>query len=326
MQGLLPQRPLRGSERAQLLRELGNAAESISRQAESTPQSERAAPAIGPKRYRTIWISDTHLGTRGCKSDLLLDFLHSHCCDHLYLVGDIIDGWSLRRSWYWNEDHNRILREILKKSSRGTKVSYICGNHDEFLRRYLGLMFGGVQLSDEAVHVTADEKRLLILHGDRFDVCIRNARWLSLLGSRAYELLLVANTFLNRVRRKLGYGYWSLSAYLKHKVKNAVSYIDNFEDAVLDEARRRGFDGVVCGHIHKAAIRESDGTLYCNDGDWVESCTALVEEYTGELKIVTWDELSAPGAEKRSKRRRIAMPAADPSVPHATPVTADAGT
>ena len=316
MQGLLPRQPRHVQDRAQRFAPEALGAEPVRRE-----------PPIGPRRYRTIWISDTHLGTRGCKSDLLLDFLQNHRCDNLYLVGDIVDGWALKRSWYWNEDHNRILREILKWSSRGTRVSYICGNHDEFLRRYLGLMFGGAQIVDEVVHVTADKKRLLVLHGDRFDVVIRNSKWLSLLGSQAYELALIANTWFNRIRRRLGYGYWSLSAYLKEKVKNAVSYIDNFEEAVLDEARRRGLDGVVCGHIHKAAIREADGTLYCNDGDWVESCTALVEDFSGKLEIVTWDELRSPEARMRAagKVTLNPLPTKVSEAPVAAPAMADAG-
>jgi UDP-2,3-diacylglucosamine pyrophosphatase LpxH len=286
MQGLLGRNGFRAGRRILLERERDVL----------VARPERERPPAERRRYRAIWLSDTHLGTRGCKAGLLLDFLEHHDCDQLYLVGDIIDGWSLRRSWFWNEEHNRIVGEILEKGARGTRVVYVCGNHDEFLRRYLGLMFGGVQVVNEEVHVTADQKRLLVLHGDRFDVAIRHARWLSRLGSRAYELTLVVNTWFNAFRRRLGYGYWSLSAYLKHRVKNAVSFMANFEDAVLDEARRRGFDGVVCGHIHHAALREVDGTLYCNDGDWVESCTALVEHETGELEVVRWADASRPAA------------------------------
>ncbi len=244
----------------------------------------------GRKRYRSIWISDTHLGTRGCKAELLLEFLQQHDCDQLYLVGDIVDGWSLKKSWFWTEDQNRVVREILKKSSQGTRVTYVCGNHDEFLRDYLGLTFGGVELCNEAVHDTADGRRLLVLHGDSFDVCIRNAKWLALLGDQAYRFCLTLNTAFNWVRKRCGYDYWSLAAYLKHKVKNAVSYVASFEQAVIAEASRRGFDGVVCGHIHHAEVREVDGVLYANDGDWVESCTALVEDSVGQVDIVRWCE------------------------------------
>lgn len=258
--------------------------------------SEDERPRRG-RRYRSIWISDIHLGTRGCKADLLLDFLRVHDCDRLYLVGDIIDGWRLKRSWYWNEDQNRVVKEVLSKSEEGTRVHYICGNHDEFLRDYLGLLFGGVTLEDEAVHRCADGRRLLVLHGDKFDVCIRNARWLAFLGDRAYHACLVMNDWFNRVRRRFGYSYWSLSAYLKLKVKNAVSFIGRFEEAVAAETRARGFDGVVCGHIHHAEMREVDGILYCNDGDWVESCTALVEHFDGSLEILRWAEV-APELER----------------------------
>lgn len=263
-----------------------------------------------PRRHRAIWISDTHLGTRGCRSDLLLEFLQRNECDDLYLVGDIIDGWSLRKGWYWTDEQNRILQEILRKSSSGTRVTYVCGNHDEFLRDFLGLMIGNVPVVDEAIHVTAEGKRLLILHGDRFDVAIRHARWLVHLGDRAYQAALVVNRWFNAVRRRLGKPYWSLSAYLKERVKNAVSYIESFEDAVLDEARARGYDGVVAGHIHKAEIKDSDGVLYCNDGDWVESCTALVESPEGSLSIVAW-------AEEREREERRLTPVETPVAPAA---------
>ena len=237
---------------------------------------------------RTVWISDVHLGTRGSATDLLLEFLERHRCEHLYLVGDILDGWALRRSWFWNQGHNEVVQAILRASLEGTRVTYVCGNHDEFLRSYIGLLFGDVLIQDEAVHETADGRRMLVIHGDAFDVCIRHAKWLAHLGDRAYRFTLHLNTWVNRIRRRLGHGYWSLSAYLKQRVKVAVSTIDDFERAVREEAQRRGFDGVVCGHIHKAEVREADGFVYCNDGDWVESCTALVEDEDGRLEIVDW--------------------------------------
>jgi len=247
-----------------------------------------------PKHFRTLFLSDLHLGSRGCQARLLLDFMRFHDAEQIYLVGDIVDGWRLRKSWYWTEDQNRVAKEVLQKSESGTRVHYLCGNHDEFLREYVGLVFGGVTLEDEAVHVCADDRRLLVMHGDRFDVCIRNAKWLALLGDHAYRACLVVNTWFNLARRRLGYGYWSLSAYLKARVKNAVSYVGRFEEAVMEETRRRGFDGVVCGHIHHAEMREVEGLLYCNDGDWVESCTALVERFDGSLAIVRWaDEVAA---------------------------------
>ncbi len=245
------------------------------------------------RRYRAIWISDVHLGTRGCKAAFLLDFLRNTKSEFLYLVGDIVDGWRLRRSWYWHQLHNDVIQKLLRKARKGTQVTYVPGNHDEMLRDYLGLHFGGVFVTGEAMHQTATGKRLLILHGDEFDGVVRYARWLAFLGDRAYNIALVLNHWFNKVRLRLGYPYWSLSAFLKHKVKNAVNYIGDFEKAVAAEARRRGADGVVCGHIHKAEMREIDGVLYCNDGDWVESCTALVEDDTGHLEILHWAEIRA---------------------------------
>jgi UDP-2,3-diacylglucosamine pyrophosphatase LpxH len=244
-------------------------------------------------RYRTIWLSDIHLGTRGCKAEFLLDFLRCNESETLYLVGDIIDGWRLRRSWYWAQSHNDVIQKVLRKARKGTHVVYIPGNHDEWLRDYTGLTFGGIALQDEVIHVTANGKRLLILHGDAFDGVVKYARWLALLGDWAYTFTLWVNNHFNHVRRKLGYPYWSLSAYLKGKVKNAVEYVGNFAEAVAEEAARRGVDGVVCGHIHKAEIRKFGDVLYCNDGDWVESCTALVEHMDGRLEVINWVELRA---------------------------------
>lgn len=242
-------------------------------------------------RYRSIWISDTHLGTRGCKVDYLLDFLRHNESDYLYLVGDIVDGWSLKRSWFWSQPHNDVLQKILRKARKGTRVIYIPGNHDEFARDYVDLLFGGITVAARAVHKTADGRRLLVMHGDEFDGVVACHKWLAVLGSQSYQCALVMNHWFNRIRRRLGYPYWSLSAYLKHKVKNAVQFIHDFEHAVSAEAVRCRVDGIVCGHIHKAEIREIDGVLYCNDGDWVESCTALAETTDGTLEIVHWGYL-----------------------------------
>lgn len=242
----------------------------------------------GPMHYRTIWISDIHLGTRGCKADFLLDFLRVTESDYLYLVGDIIDGWRLKRSWYWTQSHNDVIQKLLRKARKGTKVIYVPGNHDEALRDYVDLQFGGVTVLQDAIHETAAGKRLLIIHGDEFDGIVRYAKWLAFLGDRAYDMALTLNHWFNIARHRLGYPYWSLSAFLKHKVKNAVEYISNYETAIADEARRRKVDGVVCGHIHQAEIRDINGILYCNDGDWVESCTALVEFHDGRLELVHW--------------------------------------
>ena len=260
----------------------------------------RAATAAGwagddddgaPKRklrFRTVWISDTHLGTSGCNADLLLDFLKSIQPETLYLVGDIIDGWRLKRGWYWPPRHNDVVRRVLKLANKGTRVVYIPGNHDEVLRDYTGLSFGGVDVVGECIHTTADGRRLLVLHGDEFDGIVLYARWLAFLGDYAYAALLRLNIGFNRVRRRFGLPYWSLSAHIKKKVKNAVAFVSRFEEAVAHAARDRGVDGVVCGHIHSAEIRQFGGVTYYNDGDWVESCTALVEHATGRLEIVDW--------------------------------------
>jgi UDP-2,3-diacylglucosamine pyrophosphatase LpxH len=239
-------------------------------------------------RYRTIWISDIHLGTRGCKADLLLEFLRHTESQTLYLVGDIIDGWRLKRSWYWNQSHNDVVQKLLRKARKGTQVIYVPGNHDEALRDFTELQFGGIAVQMEAIHRTADGRLLLVTHGDHFDGIVTYAKWLALLGDMAYSAALGLNTWFNHLRHKLGLPYWSLSAYLKHKVKNAVEFISDYEKAIAEEARRRHVDGVVCGHIHHAEMRDIDGILYCNDGDWVESCTALVEHHDGRLEILHW--------------------------------------
>jgi UDP-2,3-diacylglucosamine pyrophosphatase LpxH len=238
--------------------------------------------------YRTIFISDVHLGTRGCKADFLLDFLKHNDSDELYLIGDIIDCWRLRRSWFWAQSHNDVVQKLLRKARKGTRVTFVPGNHDEPLRDYDGLAFGDVLIANEAVHTTADGRRLLVVHGDGFDGVMKYAPWLAKAGDHAYAWCLHLNHWYNRARVALGYPYWSLSAYLKTRVKDAVKFISDFEEAMAAEARRRGLDGVVCGHIHKAEIRDIDGILYCNDGDWVESCTALVEHRDGRLEIIEW--------------------------------------
>ncbi len=242
-----------------------------------------------PKRkYRTVWISDIHLGTRGCNADMLLDFLSAIDCETLYLVGDIVDGWRLSKGWYWPDAHNEVVRRLLKMAHRGTRVVLIAGNHDEMLRPYAGMSFGGVELALEAIHVTADGRRLLVTHGDGFDGVVLYARWLAFLGDQAYELLLRANIVFNAVRRRLKMPYWSLSAYLKRRVKNAVQFVCDFEEAVAHAARDKGVEGVVCGHIHCVEIRQIGDITYYNDGDWVESCTALVEARDGAMTLVDW--------------------------------------
>ncbi len=240
------------------------------------------------RRYRSIFLSDVHLGTRGCNAALLLDFLKHTESEYLYLVGDIVDGWSLKRGWYWPQAHNDVVQKLLRKARKGTTVLYIPGNHDEGMKDYVGLQFGGVSVVEDAIHVTADGRKLLVTHGDQFDAVVKYAKWLAHLGDHAYTALLTANTWFNAIRRRLGFEYWSLSAYLKLKVKNAVEYIGEYEATLAEEARRREVDGIVCGHIHSAQLRDMGGILYCNDGDWVESCTALVEHEDGALEIVDW--------------------------------------
>ena len=252
------------------------------------PDEDRLPSSPGSLAVRSVWISDLHLGTPGCQADALLDFLRSVHCETLFLVGDIIDGWQLRRSWYWPQAHNDVVQKLLRKARKGTKVIFVPGNHDEFARKYLGHNFGGVDVVEEHIHHLADGRTLWVTHGDHFDGVIQCAKWLAYLGDSAYEFTLRMNRHLNSLRARLGLTYWSLSRYLKLKVKRAVSYLGDFEAAVAREARSRGVHGVVCGHIHHAEMRSIDGVLYCNDGDWVESLTALVEHGDGRLEIIDW--------------------------------------
>ena len=248
-------------------------------------------PAVpGALAFRTLWISDLHLGTPGCQAQALLDFLRRTECKTLFLVGDIIDGWQLRRQWYWPQAHNDVIQKLLRKARKGTRVIFIPGNHDEFARKYVQHNFGGIEVADEWIHETADGRKLWVMHGDLFDGVIQCAKWLAHLGDTMYEFTLKLNRHLNSLRARMGLPYWSLSKYLKHKVKRAVSYVSDFEVAVAREARKRGLQGVVCGHIHHAELREIDGVLYANDGDWVESLTALIEHADGRLEIFDWAE------------------------------------
>ena len=240
------------------------------------------------RRHRTIFISDVHLGNAGCKAELLADFLAHNDCRTLYLVGDIVDFWRLKRRPYWNGAHSRVIDAILAKVANGTRVIYVPGNHDEAVRGYCGLVMAGVEIVREVTHRTADGRDFLVLHGDRFDGIVNYARWLAVLGDRAYAAALCLNTVVNAVRRRLGFSYWSLAGYLKHKVKNTAAFISDFEQAVAGAAHDRGADGVICGHIHHPEMREIGGVLYCNDGDWVENCTALIEDARGRLEIVRW--------------------------------------
>jgi UDP-2,3-diacylglucosamine pyrophosphatase LpxH len=252
---------------------------------------------------RTAFISDIHLGTRGCQAELLLDFIRELECETLYLIGDIIDGWKMKSGLYWPQSHNDVVQKVLRLARKGTTVIYVPGNHDDFGREFCGVHFGGVIVARDAIHEAADGKRYLVTHGDEFDGIVQHARWLAFVGDWSYRTLLAANTWFNRARRLMGFGYWSLSAFLKVKVKNALQFIENFEAAVAAEARRRGVDGVICGHIHKAEMRTIDGILYVNDGDWVESCTAVVERFDGTLEIVDWSRRL-----QRGRPAPVAMP------------------
>ncbi|MBK7902970.1 MAG: UDP-2,3-diacylglucosamine diphosphatase [Proteobacteria bacterium] len=247
-------------------------------------------PPQSTLRLRSVFISDVHLGFKGCRAEFLLDFLRRVECEQIYLVGDIIDLWSLQRSFYWPQAHNDVIRTILGKAKHGTRVLYVPGNHDRAFRDHDGLTLGNVEICLEVIHETADGRRFLVLHGDEFDSIVRASPLLESVGNHAYAAALRLNRYVNAIRQRLGYRYWSLAAFLKHKVKNAVKYIANFERALAVEARRRGVDGVICGHIHRAEITEIDGILYCNDGDWVESCTTLVEDFAGRLSLLRWTE------------------------------------
>jgi UDP-2,3-diacylglucosamine pyrophosphatase LpxH len=261
-------------------------------------------------QYRAIFVSDVHLGTRTSQADALLDFLKQAEARTIYLVGDIVDGWRLRKSWYWPQSHNDVVQKLLRKARKGTRVVLIPGNHDEFLRDYLDNQFGGVEIADRIIHEAADGRRHLVIHGDQFDAVVMHARWLAFVGDWAYEAALMLNGHINFVRRKLGLTYWSFSAWAKHRVKKAVNFISAFEETLAGEARRQGADGVICGHIHHAAIRDIGGLSYMNCGDWVESGTALVETVDGRFEIVEWTKDTAL---KPAFMRPVPVPAsADP--------------
>jgi UDP-2,3-diacylglucosamine pyrophosphatase LpxH len=262
----------------------------------ATPEesAEVSQPPVGGHQYRAIFLSDIHLGTPGCKAAHLLDFLRHNESDSLYLVGDIIDGWALRSRFYWPQSHNDVIQKVLRKARKGTRVVYVPGNHDEVARQFCGLKFGDVSICADARYELLDGRALWVVHGDIADGVIRHAKWLAHVGDALYDWILWLNRHLNSLRARFGFGYWSLSQYLKYKVKNAVSFISDYENVLVREARRRGYDGVICGHIHHAQIRTVDGALYVNDGDWVESLSALVETHEGELRIVVWDTILAP--------------------------------
>lgn len=243
-------------------------------------------------RYRTLWLSDTHLGWRNSQAKALLAFLDRVEADTIYLVGDIIDFWKLRRRWYWPELHTEVVQKILAKAKSGSQVVYLPGNHDEALRDFLGIKFGDIEIQDRVIHHCADGKRLLVLHGDQFDGVIKHAKWLAYLGDYAYSTALFLNQIVNYTRRKMGFTYWSLSAYLKNTVKKAVAHLSQYRELLIHAAREAQVDGVVCGHVHHAEIALINGVTYYNDGDWVESCTALVEHFDGSMEILHHHPLS----------------------------------
>lgn len=245
----------------------------------------RAKPHL---RYRTLFISDVHLGTRTSQAHALLEFLRTHDADTIYLVGDIIDFWRVRRGTHWPQSHNDVLQKLLKRVRKGARLCFIPGNHDEGIRHFAGMHFGGIEIHKQTVHETATGKRYVVMHGDELDIVVRTAKWLAILGDHGYEFALWLNNPLNWIRRHLGFGFWSLSAYLKNRVKHAVSFIGAYEDAVAAEARKLDADGVICGHIHHAADRHIADIHYLNCGDWVESCTAVVERFDGSFQLIRW--------------------------------------
>jgi UDP-2,3-diacylglucosamine pyrophosphatase LpxH len=264
------------------------------------------------RNYRSIFISDVHLGTKDCKAEALNNFLKHNTCDTLYLVGDIIDAWKIQQNkWRWKQSHTNVVRRVLGHAKRGTRIVYVVGNHDEFIRPLLpyGFHFGKVELHNQIEHIGADGKHYLVVHGDLFDGITRLAPWIAFLGDKAYDTVLSINSKLNWILHRMGLHYFSLSRFLKHKVKKAVDFIFQFERNLAAYCKKRGFDGVICGHIHHAEIKDIDGVVYMNDGDWVESCTALVEHRNGHWEIITWTQESDNvvddidgGTHKQSKR------------------------
>lgn len=239
--------------------------------------------------YRTLFLSDIHLGSRACQAEQLLEFLRTHPARKTYLVGDIVDFWAMSRGIFWNEAQNTVVQKFLRRARHGERIILVPGNHDEALREYVGTNFGGIELLAEDVHVTADGRRFLVIHGDEFDQVTRYHRWVAVLGDIGYDLLVRANIWLSWLRRRLGRsGYWSLAGYAKRKVKTAVNFVFDFEDSVIRAARERNLDGVICGHIHWAAMRQIDGLTYINCGDWVDSCTAIVEHADGQMELLRW--------------------------------------
>lgn len=266
------------------------------------------------RHFRTLFISDVHLGSKAAKTDFLLDFLRTHEAETIILVGDIVDGWRLKRSWYWPQQCNDVVQKLLRKARKGTRIVYIPGNHDEFMRDFPGIHFGGIEVAERLIHEMADGKKYLVLHGDEFDVVVRNARLLAYLGDWAYDTAIAINVMLAAIRRRLGMPYWSFSAWAKLQVKHAVNFIGEFQRVVADEARRAEVDGVICGHIHHAVMEDIDGIHYVNTGDWVESCTAIAEHADGRLELISWGHKvsEAPAGKRPVKMVPVLLP---PSMP-----------
>jgi UDP-2,3-diacylglucosamine pyrophosphatase LpxH len=270
--------------------------------------SSRILGHPNPRRYRTIWISDVHLGTRACRADLLLDFLRHHDADVIYLVGDIVDASALTRSWYWPQSHNDVVQKLLRKVRKGTSVVYIPGNHDDGARGFVDITFGGVLVRKEAIHRTAAGAKLWVVHGDAFDAAVKFPPLLAWLGSRAYDAATALNVLIDRVRERAGAAPWSLAAAIKSRSRRVAAYIAAYEQAVIAEARRRDVDGIVCGHIHTPALKTIDGLLYCNDGDWVENCSALVEHADGRVETVSWLNALRPAMAPAPARAAAPVP------------------
>lgn len=258
------------------------------------------------RTFRTLFLSDIHLGSKPAKAEFLIDFLRFHDAETIYLVGDIVDGWRLRRSWHWPQAHNDVVQKLLRKARKGTRICYVAGNHDEFLRGFQGVHFGGIVVADRIVHEAADGRRYLVIHGDQFDTIVHNVRWLAYLGDKAYDVAIVVNRAIGLFRRMFGMPYWSFSSWAKIRVKQAVNFISAFQEVVTQEARRAGVDGVVCGHIHHATIEEMGDIRYINTGDWVESCTAVAENDDGSFELITWTQVSQPAADSASEEDALA--------------------
>jgi UDP-2,3-diacylglucosamine pyrophosphatase LpxH len=250
--------------------------------------------------YRAIWISDVHLGTKHAQVGKLLEFLRDTECAHLYIVGDFIDGWQLRRKWFWNDDYNTLIQKLLRKNRKHTRVTFITGNHDEFLEQFFDIAFGTVRLVERAVHTGADGKQYLVIHGHQFDGLAHFNRLLERVGTVLYDKILDINVWVNRIRRSLGFGYWSFASYIKLRAKSAVKYVTDYEDAMLQFGRKSGMAGVICGHIHRPEIRHAGDMLYMNCGDWVENCTALVEDFDGNFSLIRFHESDVHGAGRGS--------------------------